>query len=622
MDITCIRLIGARDPEQRLKSAVISISNREATEEVFSVDPALFSRIPNSPFAYWADKNVVANFTKSKSMEDAGIPARVGLQTSDNFRFVRLHWECPLELGLPGAKWFPFAKGGAFALFYADNYLRVNWALDGAEIRSFPKSSVKNTDYYFRPGVTWTNATTSDFSCRFLPSGCIFGDVGPTLFPESIGDITKYCAYLNSGLVADFIGLSLGLADKGRRHYDAGIIQRMPDVSLSSTQVESAVLIAEHAVRMVSTQSETCSRFVSVHLANNTISGILSAQKELAESAEELVRKAVESIDNLYGKSVGPRNIASAGNVGADEDDSGGVFKLSAKALFSYLVGVAFGRWDLSLGLMAPTRESQQDPLAPIPSRQPGMLATKDAKLYLVEEESEHKLTNAVLAATSNIWPGQSSEVEAELAELIGIESLQAYVETPSGFFADHLAHYSKSRRKAPIYWPLSTRSGDFVIWVYYPKLDADSLPRLITEVLDPSLRRFNEELAGLASEGKASARKAKLESLRLELAEMRQDFQDLIAKGYNPNLNDGVLITACPLAKYFRLPKFRRDLEDCWKNLSRGDFDWAHLAMSMWPERATEACRRDRSIAIAHGKVDLCPAVPPKPKRGLKKAK
>jgi hypothetical protein len=620
MDIICIRLIGVREAEERLKSVVIAISNREAPKEVFSLDPALFSRIPNSPFAYWADRSVVANFAKSKSMEDSSAPARVGLQTSDNFRFVRLHWECHSELGLSETRWIPFAKGGAFALFYADIYLRVNWTSDGAEIRAFPKSYVKNTDYYFRPGVTWTNATTSDFSCRFLPSGCIFGDVGPTLFPKSVGDITKYCAYLNSGLVADFIGLSLGLADKGRRHYDAGIIQRMPDVSLSSAQVESAVLIAEHAVRSVSTQSETCSRFVSVQLSHNAISDVLSSQKVLAASAEELVRKAVESIDNLYGKSVGPRNIASAGNVEVDEDDGGGVFKLSAQALFSYLVGVVFGRWDLSLGLKAPAGVSQQDSLSPIPSRQPGMLATKDAKLYFIEEESERKLTNAVLAAISSIWPGQSSAVEAELAELIGLESLRAYVETPSGFFADHLALYSKSRRKAPIYWPLSTRAGDFVIWVYYPKLDADSLPRLITEVLDPSLRRLNEELAGMAGEGKAGARKAKLEALRLELAEMRQDFQDLIAKGYIPNLNDGVLITACPLAKYFRLPKFRKDLEDCWKKLSRGDFDWAHLAMRMWPERATEACRCDRSIAIAHGKKDLCPAEPPKTKRGRMK--
>jgi hypothetical protein len=100
----------------------------------------------------------------------------------------------------------------------------------------------------------------------------------------------------------------------------------------------------------------------------------------------------------------------------------------------------------------------------------------------------------------------------------------------------------------------------------------------------------------------------------------MRQDFQELIAKGYKPGLNDGVLITACPLAKYFRHAGFRAKLEACWRELSRGDYDWSHLAMAMWPERVVSACKKDRTIAIAHGREDLCPAEPPKPARGRKK--
>jgi hypothetical protein len=35
------------------------------------------------------------------------------------------------------------------------------------------------------------------------------------------------------------------------------------------------------------------------------------------------------------------------------------------------------------------------------------------------------------------------------------------------GFFASHLQRYSKSRRKAPIYWPLSTTSGSYTLWVH-----------------------------------------------------------------------------------------------------------------------------------------------------------
>ena len=39
-------------------------------------------------------------------------------------------------------------------------------------------------------------------------------------------------------------------------------------------------------------------------------------------------------------------------------------------------------------------------------------------------------------------------------------------------FFPFHLQRYSKSRRKAPIYWPLATASGRYTLWIYYPSLE------------------------------------------------------------------------------------------------------------------------------------------------------
>jgi hypothetical protein len=74
----------------------------------------------------------------------------------------------------------------------------------------------------------------------------------------------------------------------------------------------------------------------------------------------------------------------------------------------------------------------------------------------------------------------------------------------------------------------------------------------------------------------------------------------------YKPDLNDGVLITASPLWKLFRLPKWRKDLEVCWKELEAAEYDWAHLAYAIWPDRVREVCKRDRSIAIAHDLEDL----------------
>jgi hypothetical protein len=289
--------------------------------------------------------------------------------------------------------------------------------------------------------------------------------------------------------------------------------------------------------------------------------------------------------------------------------------------LTSYLVGITFGLWAIPAN-PEELRKPPEDPFAPLPAQAPGAAPAEAAKLYFAEDASiESPLLNSCRVALRQATGLASVDgYEQDLSARLGVPALRDYLSRPAGFFADHLSLYSKSRRKAPIYWPFSTRSGEFILWVYYPELDADSLPRLITEVLDPRLRSLNEEISSLVAEGRTAGRRAKLEGLRLELSEMRQDFQELIAKGYKPDLNDGVLLTACPLAKYFRHAGFRSKLEACWRELSRGDYDWSNLAMSMWPERVTKACRSDRSIAIAHGREDLCPAEPPKATRERKK--
>jgi hypothetical protein len=61
------------------------------------------------------------------------------------------------------------------------------------------------------------------------------------------------------------------------------------------------------------------------------------------------------------------------------------------------------------------------------------------------------------------------------------------------------------------------------------------------------------------------------------------------------------VLISAAPLWKLFRLKKWQKAPQNCWKKLEQGDYDWAHLAYSTWPDRVREKCKRDKSLAIAH---------------------
>jgi hypothetical protein len=55
-----------------------------------------------------------------------------------------------------------------------------------------------------------------------------------------------------------------------------------------------------------------------------------------------------------------------------------------------------------------------------------------------------------------------------------------------------------------------------------------------------------------------------------------------------------------------FQHKPWQKILKETWGKLEKGDYDWAHLAYSYWPERVKEKCRTDKSLAIAHGLEDL----------------
>lgn len=81
------------------------------------------------------------------------------------------------------AKWQRLNKGGSFRRWYGNNDYVVDWADDGAAIKNFPKSVVRNESYYFRPcGLTWTYVTNYKLNVRYYEDAA-FAAVGPGIFP-------------------------------------------------------------------------------------------------------------------------------------------------------------------------------------------------------------------------------------------------------------------------------------------------------------------------------------------------------------------------------------------------------------------------------------------------------
>lgn len=299
--------------------------------------------------------------------------------------------------------------------------------------------------------------------------------------------------------------------------------------------------------------------------------------------------------------------------------------------LVSWFIGVTLGRWDMRFATAEISAPDLPDPFAPLLFCSPGMLqnaqclsaesqdVATDYPLrriswsgILVDEEGHAEdIFSRVREAIDVIWKEKAGDIEHEACEILSVRSLRDYFVKLSGFFADHLKRYSKSRRQAPIYWLLSTPSSSYTLWVYYHRLNDQTVYTCVNDFVEPKLRDIAIELMTLHQNGIGRSRddEKKLENLQdfeIELHEFRDELLRVARLPWKPNLNDGVQITAAPLWKLFQLPKWKKTLKETWEKLEKGDYDWAHLAYSIWPDRVREKCKKDKSLAIAHNLEEL----------------
>jgi hypothetical protein len=176
------------------------------------------------------------------------------------------------------------------------------------------------------------------------------------------------------------------------------------------------------------------------------------------------------------------------------------------------------------------------------------------------------------------------------------------------GFFDYHLKLYSRSRRKAPIMWPVGTRSGSYLIWLYAPNMSDDTLFQVLTDLLVPKLRAEESELRRFQQESGTSptaAQRRAIDTQEMRLGELREfrELLEALAPLWAPDLNDGTVLVLAPLWQLFGYHRaWSMELRKHWGKLANGDYDWAHIAMHLWPERVIPKCGQDRSLAIAHG--------------------
>lgn len=608
---TFLRLLNDKDKAEALYSASQMLRRGETEPRIFEVAPESFKAVPGAPFAYWVSDTILGLFKTLPAFESEGRTAKQGIATADDFRFVRTWWEVKID----SSRWPYFAKGGAFSPFYADIHLVVNWDKNGAEICNFIdlttgklKSRPQNTSYYLKSGLTWSDRTTSRLSPRPMPSGVVFSVKGSAGFFPGLELSTL--GLMNSTAFDSLISLLVGAGDAAAKSYQVGTIGQVPYPGFDE-QIKLKSKRAWSLKRTLDTDDETSHAFLlPVSLLKRWCGFDLQAiEAELARIQAEIDEIAFD----LYGFSEADRtavcqsilNDSSADYDTKEHEEEEVQEELPADhqtSLLSWSAGVAFGRFDWRLATGEREAPSEPDPFDPLPAKSPGMLPDDADPFHahvgiLVDDPGHpHDLAHLIEEVLERVDMSVPNEVRQWLQK---------------DFFAFHLKTYSKSRRKAPIYWPLSTPSASYSVWCYYHQLTRDTFFRVTNDYVTPKVdheeRKLNELRQEAGPDPSSKQRKA-IDSQETFVAELRAFKAEVvrIAPMWNPNFNDGVIINFAPLWRLVPQHKpLQKECKKVWDKICKGDYDWAHLAMHLWPERVVPKCGDDRSLAIAHGLED-----------------
>ncbi|MCA1795643.1 MAG: BREX-1 system adenine-specific DNA-methyltransferase PglX, partial [Desulfobacteraceae bacterium] len=611
---TFIRLLTDKEKADNLLALCYAFRKRKPNDDhIFQVFPDSFLDVPGAPFAYWVSDAVREVFQKFPAFESETRTAQHGGSSKDDFRFLRTYWENSIGIN----QWTLFAKGGAFSPYYSDIYLSINWKNDACELEA---AILKKYPYlgdsanwvlhreckYFSPGLTWPRRTNG-LSFRVLPQNCIFADKGPAVFVEgnSPNTLLALLALINSKAFGLLVSVQLARTELAQS-FEVGIIQKTPIPSLLSDQEEKLARLARRAwslQRSLDTHEEISHAFIlpEILLARRSNFGLTQIEFELSEIQKEIDEIAF----NLYGFSKKDCLVAlqwqkaevneKGGEDGRKNDPSAPINRNQTAHVLSWALGVVFGRFDILLATGERSIPEEPEPFDPLPLISPGMLPKNRNPFIrhcgILPEDLDH--------------PNNLSRMLEKVLFHIKLEfstNISHWLQRDC--FDWHLKRYSKSRRQAPIYWPLQTPSGSYTLWVYYHCLTDQILYICVNDFVEPKLKTVTDDLTALRNQTTRSSAEekelARLSDLESELKDFRDELLR-IAGFWKPDLNDGVQITAAPLWKLFQHRQWQKKLKDTWEKMESGEYDWAHLACSIWPERVLRKCHTDRSLAIAH---------------------
>ena len=486
-----------------------------------------YSKIVGAPIAYNFPPHVFKEFSSDKPLSYYGI-TRLGMTTANNNLFVRLwnevefpriclHAKNADEVIGSRKKWVPYNKGGSFRRWFGNNDCIVNWENNGYAIKHYGeseghiRSTVPNTEYYFRDCITWSKISAGKIALRYREQGSIFDVAGACLYATKREVLNALNGFMNSCVAQYFLTVL-----SPTMNFEGGQIATLPisdailhddsigkiveeNISLSKDDWDVFETSWDFKRHPLAFDPRLKEKYKNSQWAEDRISKCSSLswlyenwEKEcqyrfdqLKANEEELNRIFID----IYGLQA---------ELTPEVEDKDVTVRLAdkerdVKSLISYLIGIIMGRYSLDVDGLAyaggawdaskyRTYQPDDDGIVPIYDgigMQDGLTAKICELLKVVYGERFYKANIDFIADALGKAQNESSE-----------ETLNRYLN--NGFYTDHLKTY----QKRPIYWMLSSgKNSGFKCLVYMHRYNADTLARVNGKYFLPESTRLKNEL-------------------------------------------------------------------------------------------------------------------------------
>ena len=531
-----------------------------------------FMAIPGIPIAYWKSDAIINSFSEGNL--DSELTFRQGMTTTNNEKYLRLWHEVDFErIGFGFSRredaassdymWFPYQKGGEFRKWYGNNEYVVYYLNDGKELielvtEKYPKISdpefiIKNRNWYFKEGLTWSTLSSAAFGVRYCDGGYIFDAKGSMAFTLGATSIKYYIALLNSFVATDYLDVLAPTMD-----FNIVGLKAIPFVKSDHDRVCSVVDACIALSKEEWNSFERAWDFLVHPLVlgsyapdlngghKATLAHSFAKWERVCEDRFNKLKANEEELNRIFIDIYGLQDELSPEVEDKDVTVRKADLGRDIRSLISYAVGCMFGRYSLDEPGLAYAGGDWDA------SKYSTIIPDKDNIIPICDDDYfDDDITGRFVKWVETVYGSETLEENLKfIADALGgkgtpREVIRSYF--INDFYADHLKIY----QKRPIYWLFdSGKKNGFKALVYMHRYQSDLLARMRTDYVHEQQERYRTQLMHLADaidhasaseRVKLTKQQKKIQEQALEIQKYEEKVHHLADQNIQIDLDDGV---------------------------------------------------------------------------------